>query len=183
MPSSPSVYNSLWLNALLVATWGTAIEICTLHRNRFCSKLKVVLLGSAIGLTHWCAIQPDTSSAGLLPGVMLSHIRAHDAVVGCAGVCACVSVCDCCEGQRERLSCTGAGSEFPWCSIASRALCCMPRPVLGVKISSYGAQPAGHLCHWEARGDERGVSQLHRWSPLRLQSNWGTVVSPKVFAV
>lgn len=46
----------------------------TLHGNCLCSKLKVRLLGCAVGFTHQRAIQPDTSSKDLLPAVTSSHI-------------------------------------------------------------------------------------------------------------
>lgn len=141
-----------------------------------------MLLGFAIGLIPQHGIQPDTSSKDLLLAVTFSHIRAHDEIAGCVSGCGFVHVCLCVcaraiaarDGESPRAirelgvsSCGAAPHAEPFA--ACHVLC------LGLK-SPVALSLQTNLCHWKALGDEGGVrfvSQLHRWSPLRLRSNWG----------
>lgn len=93
-------------------------------------------------------------------------------------LCMCVCACVCAIAVRDRES----GWAVQELGVSSRGAAPHLEPFaachvlcLGLKISC-GAWPANYLCRWKAPGDEGGVqlvSQLHRWSPLRLWSNWG----------
>lgn len=74
-----------------------------LHRNCFCSKLKVLSLVSAIGLTCHSATPPDTCSKDLLLTLTFLHSRAQDEIMG-VWVCFSTRVSVCATAVRDRVS-------------------------------------------------------------------------------
>lgn len=92
MPSSPSVYNSLWQNVLLVATWGTAIEIWHIAQ-----KLLLQQAGSrVIRVRYW--INPLTCNPTWYQqqGFITSRdFQSHQSSRWNRGVCGWVCFCAC----------------------------------------------------------------------------------------
>lgn len=168
-PSSPSFYNSLWQNMLLLAAWGTATEIWHIAQKLLVQQAER-LLGCAVGLTHQRAIQPDSSSKDLLPAVTSSHIWAPHEITGWLFY---PCICVCVVAVRERV--TKLYKDWEWVSTATLH----PEPfavchVLCLGLKSLPGVPSLQIIcvmGMYLRMKEF-MSQIHRWTLLRLQSNW-----------
>lgn len=102
-PSSPSVYNSLWQNVLLLAAWGTATEIWHIAQ-----KLLVQQAESGV-IRVCCWINPPACNPTRFQQrgfITCPDFQSHlsspwNHRVFC---CPCVSmcVCGCCEGESDQ---------------------------------------------------------------------------------
>lgn len=142
----------------------------TLHRNCLCSKLKVGLLRCAVGLTHWCAIQPDSSSDDLFPAVIfqspLSSPWNHRFFL-----------------SMYVIAVKESGQALQKLGVSSHGVALHPEPfavctVFGIKISCGAYLQIICVMAMYLRMKEL-VSQIHRWTLLRLQSNWVQGQVPK----
>lgn len=93
-----------------------------------------MLLGSAIGLTHRHATQPDASSKDLLPAMTSSHIRAHHEIAGSVGVCGFAHVCLCVIAVRDRES----GRAIRELGVSSRGAAPQPQHFAGSHVLCLG---------------------------------------------
>lgn len=169
-PSSLSVYNSLWQNVLLLAAWGTATEIWHIAQKllvqqaqswviKVCCRINPLVCNPA-WFQQWrfisCRDFPVTSELAMKSQVFLSMYV---------------------------IAVKESGQALQKLGVSSHGVALHPEPfavctVFGIKISCGAYLQIICVMAMYLRMKEL-VSQIHRWTLLRLQSNWVQEQVPK----
>lgn len=168
-PSSLSVYNSLWQNGLLLAAWGTATEIWHIAQ-----KLLVQQAESPV-IRVGCWINPVACNPtwyhqwGFITCRDFSHISAHHETIGWfLSMCVCVCMVAVRENDQalQELGVSSCGVALhpePFAMCHDLFLGFKSPVVLSLQI----------ICVMERYlRMKEFVSQIHRWTLLKLWSNW-----------
>lgn len=171
-PSSPSVYNSLWQNVLLLAAWGTATEIWHIAQKLLVQQAESQVIRVCCWMNPPACNPTRFQQWGFITCCdFQSHLSSpwNHRVVFCP--CVSVCACGCCEGESDQvLQELGVSSHGVALHPESFAVCHVL--CLGLK-SLPGAFSLQIICVMGMfLRMKEFVSQIHRGTLLKLQSNW-----------